>query len=57
VNEDPNITLTLPLSVVNYLLALCDERPHKESHRVFAMITDQATATALLSDAEQMGIA
>lgn len=36
-----NVTLTLPLEMVQYLLALVAERPLKEGMRVFAELQKQ----------------
>jgi hypothetical protein len=42
-NQDPNVTLTLPLSVVNTALAGLAELPAKLSLAAIASIRDQAS--------------
>ena len=40
--QEPTIALSLPLSVVNYLLSVAAERPFKESNAVIATLQKQA---------------
>jgi hypothetical protein len=42
--NEPQITLSLPLSVVEYLLALVNEQPRKTADPVFRLIQTQAQA-------------
>ena len=41
---DVSIGLSLPLSSVNYILAIAAERPFKESHALIQLVQQQAQA-------------
>lgn len=42
--NDPSVTLNVPLSLVNYVLNVLNERPHKESRGAIDTLTEQAQA-------------
>lgn len=53
-HQDPTLALSLPLSVVNYLITIAGDRPHKESRAVIDLIVAQANNQPVPNKAEPL---